>query len=49
MNVAHQFEYNEQSIRLKVAAHDYGVDSPQFREARDAAKLALSHFTRFGS
>jgi hypothetical protein len=46
-NAAHEAAYNDASLKLKIIAHDKGVDSPEFLEARSAAKDALSRFTMF--
>lgn len=48
VNAAHQTAYLSASLRLKVLAMDHGLDSKEFKYARDAARLALSEFTRFG-
>jgi hypothetical protein len=49
VNSAHQATYEAESLRLKVVLHNSGIDSPEFKEARDAAKIALSRFTRFST
>ncbi len=49
VNEVHQHEYEKLSIGLKIIAHDKGVDSNEFKDARERAKLALSKFTRFGA
>lgn len=47
VNAAHQAAYDSASLQLKVIAYDNGIDSDEFKKARDAAKLALSKFTQF--
>lgn len=37
-------EYKQVSVRLAVIAHNKGVDSDEFRKAREDAKAALSAF-----
>lgn len=49
VNSAHQSAFDKASVNLKIIAHDKGIDSKEFQEARDAAKIALSKFTQFGS
>lgn len=49
VNTAHQAAWTSASVNLKVIAHDKGMDSPEFRKARDEAKIALAQFSHFGS
>jgi len=46
LNDAHQNAYVKSSVTLKVIAHDKGIDSKEFNDARDQALIALSAFTR---
>lgn len=48
VNAAHQVAYDQASIKLAIIAHEVGIDSPTFQEARDAAKLDLSKFLHIG-
>lgn len=43
----HRAAYERASATLKIMAIDHGIESPQFQQAREAAKLALSKFGRF--
>jgi hypothetical protein len=40
--------YATASVKLKIIAREKGIDSPEFRSARDADKIALSNLARFG-
>lgn len=46
-NAEHLSAYNKASATLKIIAHDKGIDSEEFKNARENAKLALSKFVRF--
>ena len=48
-NAEHQKAYDLASVTLKIIAHDHGVDSEEFRKARDENKQKLSDFVRFGA
>lgn len=39
--------YRKASVTLAVIAHDKGIDSNEFKNARENAKQALSDFVRF--
>lgn len=39
-----QTAYDKASVTLMVIAHDRGIESEAFKNARDAAKIALSRF-----
>lgn len=45
VNSAHQSAYDRASIELAVIAQDKGIESDEFKKARDVAKAALSQFT----
>lgn len=47
INDEHKKAYDKASIELKVIAHDKGIDSPEYKDARNDAKIALSNFTQF--
>lgn len=40
--------FNTTSVKLKIIAREKGIESPEFRSARDADKIALSKLARFG-
>ena len=47
VNREHETAYQKASVTLKIIAHDKGVDSDEFKKAREEAKIALSKFVRF--
>lgn len=47
VNAAHRAEYERASVKLKLLAKDKGIDSPEFKEARDAAKVSLAKFVSY--
>lgn len=47
INDAHESAYQAASLKLAIIAHDKGVDSNEFIQARNAAKIALSQFVHF--
>lgn len=46
INAAHQSAYDTASVELAIVAQESGIESDAFKQARDAAKVALSNFTR---
>lgn len=48
VNAIHQAEYDSASEQLKIIAIDKGINSDDFKKARDDAKVALSRFTNIG-
>lgn len=48
-NKEHQAAYDRASVSLKIIAKDKGIDSPEFRKARDENKAALSDFVKFAT
>lgn len=46
-NAEHQAAYDKASLTLKIIAKDKGATSPEFAEAKENAKKALSQFVRF--
>ena len=46
VNEAHQKAFDTESLRLKVIAHEKGIDSDEFLKARETAVAALSAFVR---
>lgn len=49
VNAEHAKAYDSASLKLKVIALEKGVDSEEFRKAKDDAKAALSQLVRFGA
>lgn len=47
VNAEHQAAYTTAFINLQVIAHDKGITSPDFLEARENAKASLNKFVRF--
>lgn len=47
-NGEHQRAFDSAAVKLKIIAHDRGIDSDEFRKAREDAKASLSRFVRFG-
>lgn len=45
VNAVHQAQYDAASVRLKIIAIDRGINSDEFKKARDEAKAALSKLT----
>jgi hypothetical protein len=39
--------FDKASVVLKIIAIDKGIDSPEFKKAKDEAKIALSKFAHF--
>jgi len=46
-NEKHQAAYDRASIALKLIARDKGINSPEFKEARDVHKKELAVFVKF--
>ena len=49
VNQINQAAYDKAALNLSVIAHDKGITSVEFIQAREKAKIALSNFIRFGS
>lgn len=47
VNDEHQAAYTDAALKLRVIGHDKGIDSDEFKKARDDAKADLSRFTEF--
>lgn len=47
VNTKHQREFDLAATKLKILAHSKGIDSPEFKQAREDAKIVLSQFVRF--
>lgn len=43
-NEALRSAYDKAQVTLKIIAHDKGIDSKEFKDAKEDAKLALSRF-----
>jgi hypothetical protein len=47
LNEAHRKAYDDAAIKLKIIAHDRGIDSPEFKKAREDAKAAFAIFVQY--
>lgn len=47
-NEESQRAFQDASVRLKIAAHDHGPDSEEFKKIHEETKTAFSKFVRFG-
>ncbi len=47
INEDHRKAYDRASAELQIIAHDKGIDSPEFKEARIENQKALLEFVRF--
>lgn len=45
-NTRYHYEYVQASKKLLAIANNQGIESDEFKKARDEAAIALSHFTR---
>jgi hypothetical protein len=48
-NEAHQRAYDRASVSLKIIAQQKGIESPEFKNAREDHKKKLSEFVRFAT
>ncbi len=48
-NAVHQRAFDRAVVTLKIIAHDKGIESPEFMNARENAKIEFSKFVRFGA
>lgn len=48
VNQAHKIAYDKASITLKVIAHDKGIESKEYLDAKENAIKALAKFVSFG-
>lgn len=48
-NESHRKAFDNAAVKLKILARDKGVDSEEFRKARDEHKRALSELVQFAS
>lgn len=44
MNQEHKKAYDTEVVKLKIIAHSYGVDSPEFKKEKENAKEILAKF-----
>lgn len=44
----HRATYDSAQLKLKLIAHSKGIDSDEFKKARDEARASLSTFVRLG-
>jgi hypothetical protein len=49
VNEAHRRAYDKAAVTLKILAQEKGIDSPEFKNAKEYAKADLSKFVRFGT
>lgn len=49
VNEAHKKAFDNEAVKLKILAKDRGIDSPEFKEARDDAKVVLSQYVHFSA
>ena len=47
-NLEHRKAFDAASVKLKILARDKGIDSEEFKKAREEQRKALSQFVRFG-
>lgn len=47
INDQHKAEFDRAALKLKIFANNYGIESEEFKRARDEAKKSLSKFIRF--
>jgi hypothetical protein len=47
VNEAHKRAFDKASVTLKIIAHDKGLDSPEFKNARENAKTELAKYVHF--
>lgn len=48
-NEAHRKAYDAAAVKLHIIAREKGIESPEFRSARDEHKVALAKFVRFST
>lgn len=47
-NAEHKRAFDSASVTLKIVAQDRGINSPEFMNAKENARLALARFVHFG-
>lgn len=47
VNDLHKAAFDKAALQLKVIAHDKGIDSDEYKKARDDAKAALAKYVSF--
>jgi hypothetical protein len=48
-NAEHKRAFDDASVKLGLIARDKGINSPEFKVARDAQKARLADFVRFAA
>lgn len=48
-NEAHRKAFDDAGVKLKIIAKDKGIDSPEFKEARELHKKRLAEFVHFAA
>ncbi len=46
VNAEHQAAFDKAAVDLKIIAYDKGIDSPEFKAAREDAKATLNKYVR---
>lgn len=49
INAEHKRAFDAAAVKLKVIAHDRGIDSDEFKKAREVAKADFAKFVAFGA
>lgn len=49
LNAEHKAAFDKADVTLKIIASDKGIDSDDYKRAKENAKIALSKFERFGA
>jgi hypothetical protein len=49
LNEAHKAAYANAAVALKIIGQEKGIDSPEYKQAKEKAKDALAQFVRFGA
>ena len=47
LNAEHKAAFDNAALKLQIMANSYGIDSEQFKQEKENAKLALSKFVTF--
>lgn len=47
LNLEHKKAFDQESVKLKIIAQDYGIDSEQFKIERENAKKVLAQFVSY--
>lgn len=49
VNQEHKAAFDKAAVTLKIIAQDKGIESDEYKRAREDAKTALSRFLRYGA